>query len=158
MPDEGDPVTNRSKSIGTAAESAVTKFAKANGFPFAERRTLHGSADCGDVKLDSRGRVVIEVKAGKAAETASDSQIAKWLEETERERVHAGADRAFLVVKRAGKGTQSVGSWWAVSGLDAIADLSTFGAGLISASSGPVARLALADMLALHAVVHGEEE
>lgn len=153
-------MTNRSKSIGTAAESAVTKFAKANGFPFAERRTLHGSADCGDVKLDSRGRVIVEVKAGKAAEYASDSRVVAWLEETERERVHAGADRAFLVLKRAGKGTQSVGSWTAVAGLHGLADLWAYGPRTFpegyDCTAGPLVRMTLSSMLAMHVPIYGE--
>ncbi len=151
-------MTNRSKSIGTLGETAATRFAKANGFPYAERRTLSGAADCGDVKLDSRGQVILEIKSGKAAESASDSQIAAWLVEAERERKNAGAARAFLVVKRAGKGTQSVGAWWAVSGLEALADLHEYGGHRFGheATSGPMVRMSYADMLALHAPIYGE--
>jgi hypothetical protein len=150
---------SRSKDIGTRGETAVVKVAKLHGFPFAARRTLKGSADEGDVQLDSRGRVIVEVKAGKAAESASDNQIAKWLDETERERVNAGAERAFLVVKRAGKGDRNAGLWWAVSGLDSLAnfDIALYGRGQACATVGPVVRLTLADMLEIIAEPYGEE-
>jgi hypothetical protein len=56
-------MTNRSKNIGTAAETAVVKAARAYGFPGAERRALHGSTDLGDILLCPG--VIVEVKAGK---------------------------------------------------------------------------------------------
>jgi len=100
----------RSKDIGTAAESAVVKYLRENGFGGAERRALRGALDCGDIT--GCGPLVIEVKAGAAAMNASDGQVEKWLEETETERDNAGADLGVLVLKRRGKG--SAGDWWAI--------------------------------------------
>ena len=100
---------NRSKNIGTAAESAVVRVARASGFPQAERRALAGSADVGDVLLTAG--LVAEVKAGEAAKTASLGQIDQWLAETERERRNAGADVALLVVQRRGIGTARAELW-----------------------------------------------
>lgn len=98
----------RSKDIGTVAESQTVRYLAANGFPQAERRALRGGKDCGDVT--GLGPVVIEVKAGAAAKTASDGQIGKWLEETATETANAGADIGILVVVRAQK---NVRDWWA---------------------------------------------
>jgi hypothetical protein len=105
-------MTNRPKAIGTAAESIVTGYARANGFDGAERLALHGNLDEGDVSLCPGA--IAEVKAGKAAETASDAQIEAWLAETETERVNRKADVAVLVLKRKGKGAASAGQWWAI--------------------------------------------
>lgn len=102
-------MANPSKAKGTAAESAVVKFARANGFGRADRLTLSGRYDRGDVDLTGDRRIVIEVKAYA---TYSDAMVMLWLGDTERERLNAGAEYAFLVVKRAGKGTPE--HWWAV--------------------------------------------
>lgn len=104
---------SRSKDIGTRAETAVVKYLRANGFPLADRLPLKGSKDIGDVG-DGTGAVVFEIKAGRAAETASDKQIGLWLEETLTEKDNAHADHGVLVVKRAGKGEAQVGKWWAI--------------------------------------------
>lgn len=105
-------MTNRPKAIGTAGETAVVRYVRDNGFDGAERIALHGIADEGDVSFGPG--VMAEVKAGKAAETASDAQIAAWLDDTERERLARGADVAVLVLKRKGKGAANAGRWWAV--------------------------------------------
>src|SRR5690606_5416001 len=90
-------MTNRPKQIGTKAETAVTRAAQTRGFPHAERRALRGRNDVGDVLLCPG--VVVEVKGGDMARRASDALVAKWLLETERERINAGAEHAFLVVQ-----------------------------------------------------------
>jgi len=103
---------NRSKSIGTSAETHVVRYLQANGFPHADRRALKGSLDVGDI-LVCPG-LIVEVKAGAAAENASDGQLRLWCAETAREKVNAKAETAFLVVKRKGHGAAKVGSWWVV--------------------------------------------
>lgn len=104
-------MTNRPKAIGTAAETAVVRTARTFGFPQADRLTLTGNKDRGDVGLCPG--VIIEVKGGDAARNASDLDIARWLTETERERDHAHAVHAFLVVQRRGVGTPNAHRWWA---------------------------------------------
>jgi hypothetical protein len=104
-------MVNRPKAIGTAAETAVVRAARPRGFPHADRLTLTGNQDRGDVGLCPG--VVIEVKGGAAARTASDGLIDAWLIETERERVHARADVAFLVIQRPGVGPTNAHRWWA---------------------------------------------
>lgn len=104
-------MTNRPKQIGTAAETAVVRAARERGFPQADRLTLTGANDRGDVGLCPG--VILEVKGGQAAKAASDGQILTWLAETERERVNAGAHVAFLVTQRAGIGAPNAHRWWA---------------------------------------------
>jgi len=104
-------MTNRPKNIGTAAETAVVRAARAHGFGLADRLTLTGALDRGDIGLCPG--VIVEVKGGQAAKTASDGQIEKWLAETERERINAGADVAILVTARAGIGSPNAHRWWA---------------------------------------------
>jgi hypothetical protein len=105
-------VTNKPKVIGTQAETRVVNYLKRSGFPHAERRALSGQQDKGDI-LVTRG-LIVEVKAGEMAENASDERMRGWVEETERERVNAGADHAFLVVKRKGHGVHKIGGWYVV--------------------------------------------
>lgn len=103
---------NLPKAVGTAAETAVVRALRQLGFPHAERRALTGAVDQGDVT--GCPGLVFEVKGGNAARNASDAQVAAWLDETERERVNAGADVGVLVLQRAGKGPANAGQWWAV--------------------------------------------
>ena len=87
------------------------KFLEEHGFPFAERRALHGSTDLGDIT--GTPGLVWEVKAGEAAMTASDNQIIAWLVETEKERCNAKkAEFGTLVVQRR---RQNPRNWWAIT-------------------------------------------
>lgn len=104
-------MTNRPKNIGTAAETAVVRAVRTRGFPTADRLTLTGAHDRGDIGLCPG--VILEVKAGQAAKTASDAQIAAWLVETARERINACAEVGLLVTARAGIGAGNAQRWWA---------------------------------------------
>lgn len=88
-------MTNRSKALGTKAESAVVRYLRDNGFAHAERRALHGSADLGDVT--GTPGICWEIKGGEAARSASDGQVRAWLQETTIETLNAGADLGILV-------------------------------------------------------------
>lgn len=105
-------MTNRSKDVGTKAESAVVAFLRENGWPHAERRALTGSTDRGDIT--GTPSLCWEVKGGKAAETASDGQVLAWLDETDTERRNAHANIGILVMKRKAIGPSNAGQWWAV--------------------------------------------
>lgn len=147
---------SKPKQIGTWTETHTARAAQGRGFPYAERHVLKGSADEGDVWLDSRGRAIVECKGGHAAETASDEQIRLWLDEAEAERVNAGAERSFLVTKRAGKGAAQSHRWWAHVGLDSLVAARLGVVGAISCTAGAIVRLPLEDMLALLAPDYGE--
>ncbi len=111
-------MVNRPKAKGTAGETAVVKYSQANGFPLSDRLTLSGRFDRGDVQLTIG--VIIEVKTGNHAKTASLGQINLWLEETERERKNAKANLGFLVKQRTGFGIGRVEQWeaWFIRGSD----------------------------------------
>lgn len=103
---------NKPKKIGTAAETAVARYLRTAGFPYAERRALTGAFDQGDIT--GTPGVCWEIKGGEAAKTASDAQIEAWLTETETERINARANIGVLVLQRRGIGPANAGRWWAV--------------------------------------------
>lgn len=102
---------SRPRDIGTRVESAIVKACHAAGFPYADRQPLRGNRDQGDIILCPG--VIIEAKGGKAAETASDNQILKWLDDLDKAQKVADADKAFLVTKRPGVGHVNAARWWA---------------------------------------------
>jgi hypothetical protein len=110
-------MVNPSKNKGTAAETAVLRYAWSQGFNDAERIALAGANDQGDVVLMREPKIILEVKAGKTAQNASLGQISKWLDETARERDNAKAVHGFLVVQRQGFGNTRVANWecWTLS-------------------------------------------
>ena len=110
----------RSKDIGTRAETAVVKLCHEIGYRHAERLALAGADDRGDIRLLRDPLVILEVKAGKAAQNASWPQIQAWLRETQIERNNAWrADpekldkdfHGFLITQRKGYGTGRVADW-----------------------------------------------
>lgn len=76
---------------------------RAHGYPGAERRALAGANDLGDI-LVCPG-IIVEVKWGKHAKTASLVDIGRWIKETNRERENARAFLGLLVIQRNGIGT-----------------------------------------------------
>jgi hypothetical protein len=141
-------MVNRPKAIGTAGETAVVRYVNTNGFPGAERLALHGTLDEGDAALCPG--VGVEVKAGKAAEAASDAQVAAWLAEAETERVNRRADVMGLVLKRKGKGAASAGQWWVYLPGRAYVELATLMTGAPNmVGQLPAVRITLAEFCAL---------
>lgn len=106
----GAEMVNRPKVIGTAAESAVVRYLKVNGFPSAERRALHGQLDEGDIT--GTPGLCIEVKAGEIAKSLLPGLLLEWMRETEIERINSRADIGLLVIQRRGFGMTRVGHWW----------------------------------------------
>jgi hypothetical protein len=104
--------SRRPRDIGTHTESAVVRYLAVNGFDNAERRSLRGSLDAGDIT--GTPGVAWSIKGGVAAKTASDGQVDRWLTELERQRTNAAATIAVLVLQRAGIGEANAGRWWAV--------------------------------------------
>jgi len=116
----------RSKDIGTRAETAVVRLAREIGYRDAERLPLAGAEDQGDVRLSRNPLVILEVKAGKAAQDASWTQIQKWIREAQIERNNAFKARAsdrwvdfhgYLVTQRKGYGLGRVYDWciWSIA-------------------------------------------
>jgi hypothetical protein len=119
-------MVNKPKAIGTAAETAVARYLKANGWPQAERRALRGREDAGDIT--GTPGVCWEVKGGEAARSASDLDVDRWLLELDEETGHAGADVGVLVLQRRGVGPQRAGRWTAALMLGHLIDLTCTGA------------------------------
>jgi len=140
-------VVNKSKNIGTAAESAVVKVCKRMGFPDAHRNSLHGSVDVGDIWVHPH--VVIEVKGGEAAKTASDGQLDAWMRETRTEREAHDADIGILVVARKGVGPANADRWHAYMTLEELTLLSSVTASISVGVADTRMRLSLSDALTL---------
>lgn len=103
-------MVNKSKSIGTAGETAVVKAVKPY-FPQAERLALAGDQDQGDI--GHCGEFIFEVKAGHTAENAGDGLLSKWTLETAAEVQNRGVLYGILVLKRKGVGAANAHKWWA---------------------------------------------
>jgi hypothetical protein len=84
-----------SKRRGTAWESAIVDYLRANGAPHAERRALNGAKDRGDIA--GIPGCVIEAKS------AARVELAAWLDEAHAERDNDGADLGVVWFKRRGK-------------------------------------------------------
>lgn len=90
-----------SKRKGTGWESAVVAYLKESGVIHAERRTLNGAKDRGDIA--GIPGVVIECKNEKAINLAS------YVDEAEAERRNDGAAIAAAWIKRRGKASPGDG-------------------------------------------------
>lgn len=97
-------VVNKPKKKGTAAETAVNRFAMTHGFPASVRNPLRGSKDCGDLTLCPH--VIVEVKADKGL------AYPQFLREAEAERVNAAAAVGVVVIKPPGVGDGRLHLWW----------------------------------------------
>lgn len=91
---------------GWTAEHLFVEFARAQGFPYAERRRLAGREDRGDV-IGFPG-IVWQIKNHRKYE------IGPWLAETEQQRINARAEIGILVVKAPRLGAAAVGQWPAI--------------------------------------------
>lgn len=106
-------MANPSKAKGTAAETAVLRYATAHGFAWTERLALSGIHDRGDLSLLPGRAVIVEVKnhAGVASTgQPTAATLTAWMAQTQAEATNAGADHGLLVVKRAG--TADPGRWF----------------------------------------------
>ena len=94
---------SKSKQKGTAAETAVVNWLKAQGRKHVERRSLNGSSDRGDIA--GLPGVVIEVK------NHARMELSQWLSELEVEIANDKADTGVVIHKK--KGTADGGEWYA---------------------------------------------
>lgn len=97
-------MVNRSKQKGTAYETEIVAYLRGRGWVHAERRTLSGSHDKGDIS--GLVGVVIECKNAKTHD------LPGWLTELETETTNAQADLGVLFVRR--RGTTDRGRDYAV--------------------------------------------
>lgn len=104
---------NKSKQIGTRAESIVLAVCRRNGFPYARRNVLSGNKDKGDLSLGDGTDTVVEVKGGKQCVALTPAKMKKWMYETRQEIMNSGAKYGFLVTQRAGYGEKNAEQWLA---------------------------------------------
>jgi len=131
-------MVNRSGRLGTAAETAVVNYLRANGFAQAERRRLRGAEDWGD--LTGTPGLCWEVKGGETARAALEDRsgltLAGWLGETERERLASRSDLGLLVVQRRGVNYQDAGRWLVVIDVHDLVDLVLSARGDLAVDAG----------------------
>lgn len=108
-------MANPSKDKGTKAERALATVLVRLGFPDADRRTLGGRFDKGDI-LGTPG-VCFEAKDAKLW------KVPEWMRQTEAERVNAGADFGILVIKMPKVGYPNADKWLTVMDDDAALEL-----------------------------------
>ncbi len=94
---------SKSKQKGTAAETAVVKYFKENGFPKVERRALQGSLDKGDIS--GIQDVCLEIKDHRTM------NLSGWVKELEVEMQNSQALTGAVIHKK--RGTLDVGEWYA---------------------------------------------
>ena len=94
-------MTNKSKNLGTLWETEIVNYLNNTYWPHAERRTLSGVNDKGDIDLHPQ--VVVEAK------NHGTLKLAQWLVEAEKERLNAGADVGVVWAKRRGKASAGDG-------------------------------------------------
>ena len=139
---------SKSKSIGTAVESAIVKYLTGKELN-ARRVALAGVHDEGDVHVISPdGRcTVIECKGGKQTHNPTRQQVREWYEEAVKELANVGTegDIPVLVYKRKGSGAANAGDWWAILDYDDINHLK----GGKAAIGGPLVWIALGDLAGL---------
>jgi hypothetical protein len=109
---------SRSRAKGTAWESAIVDYLRANGAPHAERRAMNGAKDRGD--LAGLPGVVCEAKS------AARLELGSWLAEAEAERDNDGAAIGFVWAKRRGK-TSAGDGYVIMSGATLVALLKSAG-------------------------------
>lgn len=104
---------SKERAKGTAAETAVVKFLREHGFPYAERRALHGVNDKGDIT--GCGPIVFEVKNHKTLD------LAGWMKELDVEMRNADVRFGAVIAKK--RGTTDPGDWYAVMPFYRLLDL-----------------------------------
>lgn len=102
-------MANRPKEIGTWGETAALKQIRPY-FPAAERLSLKGAADEGDI--GHCGDFIFEVKAGKQTKQVGDVLLAKWMTEAIEEAGRRSVGFGALIVQRHGFGAPRARRWW----------------------------------------------
>lgn len=99
-------MSNPSKQKGTDAENKVVEYAKSRGYQHADRLTLSGAKDRGDVRLGDGIDFVIEVKGGQGALSSPHSHLRELRAEIANAKACAGA----VIAKK--PGSTNVGKDW----------------------------------------------
>lgn len=101
---------SKTKAMGTSHETAIQRWLRSNGWPYAERRALKGAHDEGDLRLSERIPFVIEAKSAKS--TTDRASLGTFVKELKVEVENASADAGAVVFKK--RGTTDVGEYYAI--------------------------------------------
>jgi hypothetical protein len=118
---------NRSKAKGTAWERRIVEHLRANGWPDAERRVLHGNTDLGDV-VNGPAPLTIEAKNAKTV------CLAEWVDEAIAEAANVGNGSIGVVMFP--RRNHAIGKGYAVLRIDDLLDLVKRGFGVPVSSEG----------------------
>jgi hypothetical protein len=99
-------MANPARRKGTDAENRVVYYAKLRGWKYADRLTMAGAADRGDVRLGDGVPVTIEVKGGQGALSSPHQHLRELKAEMQNNKHHVGA----VVAKK--RGSNNVGDDW----------------------------------------------
>ena len=100
-------MVNRPKGLGTAHETDIVNWLRANGWRHATRRPLSGGKDTGDVRLSETVPFTIEAKTAK--KTTDRMAVGTWLRELSEEILNSESLSGAVVYKQ--RGTTDVGKY-----------------------------------------------
>lgn len=103
-------MANHMKSLGTSHETAIKKWLRDNGWPYADRRTLAGASDEGDLRLSERVPFTIEAKTAKA--TTDKASLGAFMKELVAEVENSESEAGAVILKK--RGTTDVGEYYAI--------------------------------------------
>jgi hypothetical protein len=111
-------MVNRAKQKGTDAENRVRDYAKLRGWAHADRLTLSGVNDRGDVRLGDGIDFTLEVKGGQGALSSPHSHLRELKTEMSNNQHRFGA----VIAKKPGS-TQVGEDWVAMMPVSVLFDL-----------------------------------
>lgn len=103
-------MANQMKSLGTSHETAIKNWLRQNGWPYADRRTLSGANDEGDLRLSERVPFTIEAKTSKA--TTDKASLGAFMKELVAEVENSNSESGAVILKK--RGTTDVGEYYAI--------------------------------------------
>lgn len=103
-------MANRMKSLGTSHETAIKTWLRGNGWPYADRRTLAGASDEGDLRLSERVPFTIEAKTAKS--TTDKASLGAFMKELVAEVENSESESGAVILKK--RGTTDVGEYYAI--------------------------------------------
>lgn len=110
-------MANPAKQKGTSFETAIKRYLNSKGFKKAERTSLKGGDDTGDIngiqRIPTGRQLAIQCKNQRKI------SLSGWLDDTVSQASKLGeGSLPALVVKRAGKGDKALGDTYVVMRLD----------------------------------------
>ncbi len=111
-------MANPSKQKGTDAETKVKEYAIGRGWPHADRITLSGAKDRGDIRLGDGVEFTLEVKGGQGALNNPHAHLRELRDEMANNKHRFGA----VIAKKPGS-TKVGQDWVAMLPVDVLFDL-----------------------------------